>query len=107
MLLLTNYKAPNNRVISVDTENPKEENWKVLIEEKEDKLQGLDIIGGKIIATYIHNASSKINIHSLDGQLESELKLPSIGTVGGFSGKKEDNDAFFSFTSFFFYFLFL
>lgn len=101
LLVMTNYQAPNNRIISIDTENPAEENWKVVIEEsKNDALQGMEIIGGKIIATYIHDASSKVQFHSLEGKYESDLKLPSIGTVGGFSGKKEDSQAFFSFTSF-------
>ena len=101
LLVMTNYQAPNNRIISIDTENPAEENWKVVIEEsKDDALQGIEIIGGKIIATYIHNASSKVQFHNLEGKYESDLKLPGIGTVGGFSGKKEDSQAFFSFTSF-------
>lgn len=101
LLVMTNYQAPNNRIISIDTENPEEENWKVVIKEsKNDALQGIKIIGGKIIATYIHNASSKVQLHNLDGVYESDLKLPGIGTVGGFNGKKEDNQAFFSFTSF-------
>ncbi len=101
LLVMTNYQAPNNRIISIDTENPAEENWKVVIEEsKKDALQGIEIIGEKIIATYIHNASSKVQFHNLEGKYESDLKLPGIGTVGGFSGKKEDSQAFFSFTSF-------
>ncbi len=101
LLVMTNYQAPNNRIISIDTDNPAEENWKVMIEEnKDDALQGLDIIGGKIIASYIHDASSKIKFFTLEGKYESDLKLPSIGSVGGFSGKKDDNLAFFSFTSF-------
>lgn len=101
LLVMTNYQAPNNRIISIDTENPAEKNWKVVIEEsKDDALQGIEIIGGKIIATYIHNASSKVQFHNLEGKYESDLKLPGIGTVGGFSGKKEDSQAFFSFTSF-------
>lgn len=101
LLVMTNYQAPNNKIIAIDTENPGEENWEVVIEEsKDDALQNIKIIGGKIIARYIHDASSKIQIHSLAGKYESDLKLPGIGTVGGFSGKKDDGQAFFSFTSF-------
>ena len=100
LLVLTNYNAVNNRIIAIDTENPKEENWTELISESEDVLNSIKIIGGKIIATYIHNASSSVKIYSLDGEYESELPLPSIGTVGFFSGKKTDKEAFFDFTSF-------
>ncbi len=100
LLLLTNYKAPNNRLIAVDTENPSEENWEEIIPESEDVLRNINIIGGKIVATYIHNASHSVKFYSLKGQLESKMELPSIGTVGGFSGKKTDSEAFFAFTSF-------
>ena len=100
LLLLTNYKSANNRIIAVDTENPEEENWTELIPESEDVLKNINLIGGKIIATYIHNASSSVKIYDMDGNFEAELPLPSIGTVGTFSGKKTDSEAFFDFTSF-------
>lgn len=100
LLVMTNYEAPNNRIIAIDTQNPSEENWTELIGETKDALRGMNIIGGKIIASYIQNASSFIKLFSLQGKYESDLKLPGIGTVGGFSGKKDDNEAFFSFTSF-------
>ena len=100
LLVLTNYQAPNNRVVAIDVKNPSEENWKVLIPESEDALQSINLVGGKIIATYIHNASSKVKIFDMEGKYESDLNLPSLGTVGGFSGKKDDQEAFFSFTSF-------
>lgn len=100
LLVLTNYKAPNNRLIAIDTQNPEEKNWKEIIPESKDALRNIDLIGGKIIATYIHNASSKVQIHEMNGQYISDLNLPSIGTVGGFSGKKSQDDAFFAFSSF-------
>ena len=34
------------------------------------------------------------------GDLRSVLPLPGIGSVAGFSGRREDSDAFFKFTSF-------
>ena len=37
---------------------------------------------------------------AVDGKLDYELQLPGIGSVGGFSGKKEDAESFFSYTSF-------
>ena len=100
LLVLTNYQAPNNRVISIDTQHPEEKNWKEIIPESKDALRNINLIGGKIIATYIHHASSKVQIHDIDGKYVSDLNLPSIGTVGGFSGKKDQDEAFFAFSSF-------
>jgi prolyl oligopeptidase len=36
----------------------------------------------------------------LQGKLIKELELPELGTVGGFSGKEDDAEAFYSFSSF-------
>ena len=36
----------------------------------------------------------------MEGNFESDLKLPQIGTVNSFSGKKTESEAFFSFTNF-------
>ncbi|MFK7807334.1 MAG: prolyl oligopeptidase family protein [Saprospiraceae bacterium] len=100
LIVLTNYKAANNRLILVNSKKPTEGYWEELIPESKDVLQSAEILGGKIVATYIHSASSKIITFSLDGKKENTLQLPGIGTVSGFSGKRDEQQAFYSFTSF-------
>lgn len=100
LYILTNYKAPKNRLIRVDTKAPAEENWTVIIPEKEDVLNSVNLVGGKISATYMKNAYSHVEIYDFDGGFEYALELPGIGTTGGLSGKKEDSEAFYSFTSY-------
>jgi prolyl oligopeptidase len=101
LLVLTNNGAPNQRIIGVDTKNPKPENWKTIIpESKEDVLQGASICGGKLVCQYLHNASSSLRVFDLTGKSLGEIALPEIGTVGGINGSREDGTAFFSFQSF-------
>lgn len=100
ILILTNYKADNNRLVAVSTEIPEEGYWEEIIPEGKDKLASVHLLGGKIIAQYIHNASSKVSILDQKGTFEKDLNLPGIGTVGGFSGKKEEPLIFYSFTSY-------
>ncbi len=100
LLIITNYKADNNRLIAVSADQPSEGYWEEIIPESEDKLSNISIVGGKIIANYIHNASSKVSIFDMKGSFEKDLELPSIGTVGGFSGKRNDPLAFYAFTTF-------
>lgn len=100
LIVLTNHNAPNMRVITIDTKRPAEGNWRDLIPEAKEKLDGVDLIGGKIFATYIKDAQSQVKIFSENGRAEGELELPGIGTVGGFNGKRDDNMAFYNFTSF-------
>jgi prolyl oligopeptidase len=97
----TNYKAPKWRIIAVNPAMPEEKNWREIIpEDKTDVLQGCGIVGGKLVAYYLHDASSRVKFHDLAGKFLTELKLPEIGTVGGIVGKRDEAEAFYSFSSF-------
>jgi prolyl oligopeptidase len=100
LLVLTNYKATNQRLLAIDTQNPEESNWKEVIPETDDVLESVTIAGGKLIAQYLHDAYSQAKVFDLEGKYLADIPLPGIGSVGSFSGKKEDETAFFSFTSF-------
>ena len=100
LLVMTDKDAPMYRLVSIDPKNPGEKNWKTILPEQKNVLQSVSLIGGKIIAEYMQDASSHVYMYEYSGKPDGELKLPGIGTVGGFSGKKEDKIAFYSFTSF-------
>ncbi len=100
LVVLTNHKAPNNRLILINTSKPQPDFWQEIIPESEHVLKEVKIIGNKIIASYINNASSQIKIFSTKGEYESDIKLPSIGTVSDITGEKDASEMFFSFTSF-------
>ncbi|MFZ1280596.1 MAG: S9 family peptidase, partial [Ignavibacteriaceae bacterium] len=99
LLVQTDYNASNYKLIMIDPKNPARENWKDVIPEKKDVLQGIQILGGKIVATYMQDAANHAYFYNLDGTLDSEINLPTLGSVG-FSGRREDKIAFYSFTSF-------
>ncbi|MEK6479549.1 prolyl oligopeptidase family serine peptidase [Catalinimonas sp. 4WD22] len=100
LYILTNLDAPNKRIITVDAANPKPENWKDLIPEKEEVLESVSFAGGKMFVNYLKDASTRIEQYDLQGNFEKEVTLPAIGTAGGFDGKKEDETVFYYFTSF-------
>ncbi|MDT3695216.1 MAG: prolyl oligopeptidase family serine peptidase [Ignavibacterium sp.] len=99
LLVLTDYNAPNYRLVLIDPKSPARENWKDVIPESKNVLQRVQIIGGKLFTTYMQDASHHIYVYDLNGKIESEIKLPALGSVG-LSGKRDDNTAFYSFTSF-------
>jgi prolyl oligopeptidase len=101
LLVLTNHNAPNQRLVLISLEQPEESAWQTLIaEDPADVLQGAVICGGKIVCSYLHNASSSLRVFDLNGKPVQEVNLPEIGTVGAVSGKASETQAFFSFTSF-------
>ncbi|MCF8230331.1 MAG: prolyl oligopeptidase family serine peptidase [Bacteroidales bacterium] len=100
LLMHTNYEAPKWKVVLVEPDKPGIENWKTIIPEKEEVLQGVAVAGGKLIAEYMKDATSKAYIYEFNGDYIAEMDLPGIGTMFSFNGKKDENLAFYGFTSF-------
>jgi len=100
LYVLTDDEAPNGRIITIDTRNPEPQNWKTLIPEQDEVIEGAGAAGGKLFLTYLKDASSHVFQYDLDGSLERDISLPELGTAYGFDGKKEDKQVFYTFTSF-------
>ncbi len=99
LFILTNQGAPNRKLVTVDAANPVPANWKVLIPQTDFPLT-VSTSGGKLFARYLKDAVSEVRQYSLDGKLERTIELPGLGTASGFSGKKEEKDLYYSFTSY-------
>ncbi|HLL75633.1 MAG TPA: prolyl oligopeptidase family serine peptidase [Pyrinomonadaceae bacterium] len=99
-LLQTNRNAPNWKVVLYDPKNPAEANWKTVLPEKAEPLQGAGTGGGKLFATYLKDVTTRAYVYSLDGKLENEIQLPGLGVAGGFGGNKDDRVIFYTFSSF-------
>jgi prolyl oligopeptidase len=100
LLVRTNKNAPNGKLLLLDPKHPEEKNWKVVLPEKPEPLQGTSSVGGKLIVTYLKDVSTRAYVYSLSGKLENEIKLPALGIAGGFGGEKTDKSVFYTFTSF-------
>jgi len=98
--LTTDLQAPRGRLVAVDTRNPDRARWRTLIAEGKDALQGVEMVNNQFVASYLQDAASRIRLFALNGTPAGEVQLPTLGSAGGFSGKRRDAEAFFSFTSF-------
>ncbi len=102
LLLRTDRNAPNGRVVLCDPINPDEKNWKEILAEKPEPLQGVGTAGGKLFASYLKDVTTRVYVHSVDGKLENEVNLPALGVAGGFGGEKDEKFVFYTFASFIF-----
>jgi prolyl oligopeptidase len=100
LLVNTNDGAGNYKVVQVDPNNPQKASWKDIIPEKPEKLEGASMLGGKLFASYLKDASTKIYQYKPDGVLEHEVILPAIGSASGIGGYSTDTYAFYDFSSF-------
>jgi prolyl oligopeptidase len=100
LVVFTDNGAPNGRVLRIDPASPAPANWKVLIAEKPDTIDTVQVAGGKIVATYMKDVASRAYVHNLEGAFENEIELPGLGSTGGFGGNMDDTSLFYTFTSF-------
>jgi prolyl oligopeptidase len=101
LYIKTDEGASRGRVFRVDTKKLAREDWKEIIPESPDEtITGTSILGGKIVITYLKNATEHLRIHALDGKLEREIALPGLGTLSGPVGLSDEDEAYFGFQSF-------
>ncbi|MGK7883290.1 MAG: prolyl oligopeptidase family protein [Crocosphaera sp.] len=96
----TDLNAPKGKIIAIDINNSNSEKWQEIIPENNQALKSVGILNNQFICNYLQDAKSAIKIHDLQGNFIRDISLPGIGSAGGFNGKKEDTETFYSFTSF-------
>ncbi len=99
LYIVTNLNAPNQKIVTVDAADPTVKNWVDFIPETENVLSP-NTGANYIFAEYMVDAVSKVFQYDMNGKQIREIKLPGVGSVGGFGGKKEDKELYFSFTNY-------
>ena len=97
---LTDLDAPRKRIVAIDTRHPERARWREVIPQGPDVLDGIQIVHDTFVANYMHDASSRLRLFALDGRFVKELDLPTLGSIGGISGERKDDEMFYAFTSF-------
>ena len=98
--LLTDLDAPLSRVIAVDVAHPGRGFWREVIPETTDVLRAVTLVGGLLIASYLSDAHSRVEVWTMGGERLREVKLPGIGTAEGFVGRQDDPETFYLYAGF-------
>jgi prolyl oligopeptidase len=96
----TNFDAPRNRLIAIDLGKTDRASWKEVIPQAKEVLNGVSHVGGQLFANYMKDASTQIRNFDENGKLVKDIELPGLGTAGGFGGKSDQTETFYSFTSY-------
>jgi prolyl oligopeptidase len=96
----TDKKAPRGKVIAIDIRKPDPANWKEVIPEAKDNLVGVNMVGNLFVATYLKDARTQVKMFDPRGRFVREVEFPTLGSAGGFGGKRTDTETFYTFTSF-------
>jgi prolyl oligopeptidase len=97
---ITDLDAPLSRVIAIDLRQPERSSWQEIIPQTDDTLESVSLFDSQLVATYLQDAHSRVKIYDPNGKYLREVALPGIGSVGGFGGRQEERETFYSFTGF-------
>lgn len=96
----TDLNAPRGRIIAIDLKNPAPENWREILPQQKEVIASVSAINGQFVVEFRQDAHNRLKFFRLDGSFDKEIELPTIGSLAGISGKPQDTEMFFNFTSF-------
>ena len=96
----TTLEAPRGRVIAIDTRSPERAKWREVVPHSAETIETVKLINNQLVVSYLKDAHGQVKVYGLDGKLVREIALPGIGTVGGFTGHKDDTETFYSYSSY-------
>jgi prolyl oligopeptidase len=71
-----------------------------VIPEREETLARAQIVGNRLVLSYLKDAATTAEVVSLDGKPVRRISLNAIGTASGFAGQPGDPETFYTFSSF-------
>ncbi len=75
LIILTNYNAPNRKVIELNVNQPDLKQAKDIIPQRDDLLENVTIAKDCFILNYLRHVTSKMEIRDLQGKLINEIKF--------------------------------
>lgn len=98
LFLLTQECAPRGRIVTLDLDRAGA-GFKEFAPERDEVLNDAALLGGRLLASYLVDGRTRIARFRLNGTPDRNVKLPGLGTAGGFRGHPDDEEAFLVFTS--------
>ncbi|HEY6458701.1 MAG TPA: prolyl oligopeptidase family serine peptidase [Polyangiaceae bacterium] len=102
LYLVSNEGAPRYRLFEVDYASPQRAAWREVLHEQDDVLTEVAVVGGaqrSIVASYLHEASARIERFARDGKPLGPVELPVLGSAS-VVGAWDAGEVFVEFTSF-------
>ncbi len=97
---LTDLDAPTKRIVSMDIDRPGREHVSEILPAQKGTLDGASILSGRILAQYLVDVLTDVQVFDLAGKSLGKVERPGFGSVHGFSGDQDDTETFYIYTSY-------
>jgi prolyl oligopeptidase len=78
----TDLDAPRGRVVAVDMTAPSDRTrWRTVLPEERDTLEDFAVIGDRVYATYMRDASSRVRMFPITGGSATDLDIPDLASA--------------------------
>ena len=94
----SDLNAPKKCILTIDLAADRAP--QVVVPEAADSIESASIVGDSLIVSYLQDAKSQVKVFDLNGKFVRDVELPGIGTARGFGGKRDQQETFYSFSSF-------
>lgn len=95
----TDRGAPLGQIVSVDISKSSPE-WKTIVPEAAETLGGVQFVNNQFVLNYLKDAYTRIRIFETNGKHVRDVQLPGIGSSGGFGGRRDYTETFYSYSSY-------
>ncbi len=100
LYVMTDDGAPRYKIVAIDLAKPDPAQWRTVIAESADTLDSVSLVGGQLVAEYLHDAHSAVRRYTPEGKLLGEVQLAGLGEAAGFQGRIEDRETYYTYSSF-------
>ena len=100
LYVMTDYNAPNYRVVQVHIGDPQTQHWRTIVAEGKDVISGISVVGGHLFVTGLHDVVTETRIFTMEGKQVGKMTYPTIGEATDVYGREDSQNGFYSFESF-------
>ncbi|HET8946014.1 MAG TPA: prolyl oligopeptidase family serine peptidase [Candidatus Polarisedimenticolia bacterium] len=100
LIAQTDWQAPTGRIVEIDPDHPEPAHWRDIVPAGPDAIEGMALVGGRVIVHTLHDVAARLDVYALDGRREGGIALPGPGTVANLTGRFDSDEIFFDFQSY-------
>jgi prolyl oligopeptidase len=100
LYFVTNYNAPNHRIVAVKPGDTDRAHWKTVVAEDKYPIHDAVLASGRLVVARLADVQARVSVYETSGKRLSEVALPEPGSVDYLRARQNDPDVFFQFTSF-------
>ncbi len=100
LLALTDWKAPNLRIVAIDPQHPERNHWRDVVRERPGRIKDFAVIDDFVSVGYVEKLCSRIDTFNLAGRRLRTIPCPTQGSAHLLRRPTQSDVLFYTFSSY-------